>query len=259
MTADDYPAKFARLTEARPGAYQIVRYGSSPDQHGELWPGGDAVAVLIHGGYWRKKYRLDLMHLLATDLNDRGYTVWNIEYRRMDTPGGGWPGTFDDVAAAVNALADVADLGPAGVRPARVALIGHSAGGHLALWAARAQAVHVVPAAVVSLAGVCDLSTASRLGLSDGAATQLLGGGPDDRPEVYKQTDPAGLRSRGVPELAVHGTADTDVPYELSQQYAATTGATLLSLPGADHFDLIDPATAAWSSIVAELAKLLPA
>lgn len=250
MTADDYGPELARLTQSRPGAYRIIRYGSSPDQYGELWPGGDAAVVLIHGGYWRKKYRLDLMHLLAADLNDRGYTVWNIEYRRMDTPGGGWPGTFDDVTAAVDVLADQ--------EVSRVGLVGHSAGGHLALWAGRAQA-QVLPAAVVSLAGVCDLAEAARLGLSGRAVAQLLGGGPDERPDVYRQADPATLVSRGVPELLVHGTADTDVPYELSERYAAATGETLLSLPGADHFDVIDPASDAWARIVAELAKLLPA
>src|SRR5690348_15215457 len=108
-STDGYPPELARLTASRPDAYQILSYGPSPAQYGEFWPGGSgsggdgATVVLIHGGYWRERYRLDLMHLLAADLNDRGYAVWNIEYRRMDMPGGGWPGTFDDVAAALDA------------------------------------------------------------------------------------------------------------------------------------------------------------
>jgi acetyl esterase/lipase len=256
--AGRYPPELARLTASQPGAHQIVRYGPSPGQFGEFWPGGGRVAVLIHGGYWRTRYRLDLMHLLAADLNDRGYTVWNIEYRRMDMPGGGWPGTFDDVTTALDALADLrgapADLG-------QVGLIGHSAGGLLALWLARqaaAPSARVSPAVVVSLAGVCDLLLAAQLRLSDGAVAELLGGLPSDRPEVYRQADPAALVSRGVPELVVHGTADTHVPYELSRRYAAATGSTLLSLPGVGHFEMIDPDTAAWSRIADEIARLLP-
>lgn len=272
---DGYPPKLARLTASSPEAYRIIRYGPSAEQYGEYWPGGQGAAVvLIHGGYWRARVRLDLMHLLAADLNARGYAVWNIEYRRMDMPGGGWPGTFEDVATALNA---VADLGDGAVDLARVGVIGHSAGGHLALWAsgrpdgspsaaresppAAVLPARVTPALVVSLAGVCDLTMAARLGLSNGAVSELLGGGPDERPEVYRQADPVSLAPLGVPQLVVHGTADTDVPRELSERYAAAAGpeATLLDLPGVDHFQIIDPDTAAWARIAQEFTRLLPA
>ncbi|WP_433327693.1 alpha/beta hydrolase family protein [Spirillospora sp. CA-294931] len=256
-TSDDYPSPLDRLTRVPRDAYQVVRYGTGPERFGEYWPGGDGAAVvLVHGGYWRARYRVDLLRLLAADLNARGYAVWNIEYRRMDLPGGGWPGTFDDVSAALDA---VTGLGAGAIDPARVGLVGHSAGGTLALWAAHRAAVP--PAAVVSLAGVCDLALAARLGLSDGAVAELLGGGPADRPAVYRRADPAALAPLGVPQLLVHGTADADVPFELSRRYAVAAGpeATLLALPGADHFDVITPDSAAWPRIARELARMLPA
>lgn len=261
---DGYPPKLARLTASSPEAYRIVCYGPSAEQYGEYWPGGHGAAVvLIHGGYWRARFRLDLMHRLAADLNARGYAVWNIEFRRMDMPGGGWPGTFEDVATALDA---VAGLGDEAVDPARVGVIGHSAGGHLALWASGRpdrppSAARVKPALAVSLAGVCDLAMAARLRLSNGAVSELLGGGPDERPEVYRLADPAALAPLGVPQLVVHGAADTDVPRQLSERYAAAAGpeATLLDLPGVDHFQIIDPDTAAWARIAQELTHRLPA
>ncbi len=259
-------------------AYRIRRYGTQSHQYGEYWPGRTgALVILIHGGYWREKYRLDLMHPMAADLQARGYSVWNVEYRPMDIAGGGWPGTFEDVASAVDAAVD---LDPGAIDPERIGLIGHSAGGQLALWVAgRAErspitpvddasaaaagqfACRVTPKAVVSLAGVCDLAAAARLGLSGGAVLELLGGGPGDRPEVYAQADPMSAGPLTVSQLIVHGTADEDVPYELSRRYALNAGerAALVTLPETDHFDLIDPASAAWDRIMRELVPLLPA
>lgn len=305
------------------GVPRTLRYGPGADQFGEYWPGGTgAVAVLIHGGYWRRRYGLDLMHPMAASLQADGYAVWNIEYRRMDQPGGGWPGTFADVAAAVAAVAEIAGstefagstgstggaaAGEAAVDPERVVLIGHSAGGHLALWAAAqaAQAARasaagaagaapeghstgrpgdaadavgstspaapdfigsadpVVPKAVISLAGVCDLRLGAELGLSSGAVAELLGGGPEQRPDVYRAADPMSLLPLDprIRELIVHGTADDHVPFELSRRYAeaAGPGARLLTLADADHFDVIDPGSAAWAEIRRALADLVPA
>ncbi|GIH14738.1 alpha/beta hydrolase [Rugosimonospora africana] len=151
-----YPPELAALTATGPDAYLTVHYGPDPNQFGELWPAardGDwsgsrrgarraepdrsnhpaPVVVLVHGGYWRDRYRLDLMHAMAADLASRGFAVWNVEYRRVGSPGGGWPGTFLDVAAAFDALADLA--GRHRLDLSRIAAVGHSAGGHLALWA----------------------------------------------------------------------------------------------------------------------------
>jgi acetyl esterase/lipase len=274
VPVQDYPPELRALAGAEAGAYRIVHYGQDAEQFGELWLPGPAagtgdgparpVVALLHGGYWRARYRLDLMHALAADLAARGYVVWNIEYRRVGSAGGGWPGTFQDVAAAVDAVA-----GFASVDLSRVTLIGHSAGGHLALWAAGRARLGpdapyglgrppaVTPKLVVSLAGVCDLTEAARRRLSDGAVFDLLGGSPQELPDVYDVACPARLLPLGVPQLAVHGTDDTAVPLEITTAYAAAAGpeCTPLLLPGVDHFAVIDPASDAWAAVVEHVRR----
>ena len=147
-------------------------YGPHPSQFCELFAGGPSVAVLIHGGFWRARYGLDLEHSLATDLVARGWTVWNIEYRRIGE-GGGWPETYDDVCAAISALPVAAE---------RVVAIGHSAGGHLAVRAA----ADVPLTGVVSQAGALDLYELWRRGTSDDVVRQFLGGSPDEVPDVFE-------------------------------------------------------------------------
>jgi acetyl esterase/lipase len=231
--------------------YETVRYGTEPDQFGQLRPaaGTAPVVVLLHGGYWRQRYGLDLMEPLAADLNARGYAVWNLEYRRT-----GWPDLFDDVAAGLDALAGLADRG---LDLTRVALVGHSAGGHLALWVCTAR-TRIRPAFVVSLAGVCDLVEAARQRLSRGAVLELLGGGPDEVPDRYREACPTLLLPLGVRQLVVHGTEDGGVPFEFGPRYVAAARAAgddceLLALPGVEHFALIDPASAAWAEVATRL------
>jgi acetyl esterase/lipase len=268
-----YPPRLAALTAAPAGSHRIVHYGPEAEQLGELWlPAGTGpapVVALLHGGYWRRRYRLDLMHALAADLVARGYAAWNVEFRRIGSPGGGFPGTFQDVAAALDILAEQATDGRLDLT--RLAAVGHSAGGPLALWtaarhrlptedaAALGGAPGVGPAFVVSLAGVCDLAEAARRRLSDGAALLLLGGGPAERPDAYRLTDPVRLLPLGVPTLVVHGTEDEDVPINLTTSYAAAAGAEceLLLLPGVDHMALIEPTSAAWATVAERLAAAL--
>jgi acetyl esterase/lipase len=268
-----YPPEMARLTSTRGGSFEVVSYGPGPEQFGELWPGRptrrNPVIILLHGGYWRTRYRLDLMHALAADLQARGFAIWNIEYRRIGMPGAGWPGTFQDVANAIDALADLSR--PFRLELHQVLVAGHSAGGHLALWAASRHKLgdaklgrpHVRLSLAVSLAGITDLAEASRRELSDNAVDALLGGGPETRAEVYGHACPSRLLPTGIPKLIVHGTADASVPYDLGATFAAAAAAagdacSFLSLPGVGHFELIDPETLAWQRIISRVRDLPP-
>lgn len=241
-----------------------ISYGDHPSQFGELTlptGGPRAVVVVVHGGFWRQRRDLALGRPLAADLAADGYAAWNIEYRRVGGDGG-WTATFDDVAAALDLLAG-RDL-PLD----RVVAVGHSAGGHLATWlAARpglpAGAPGAAPAVrlsgVVSQAGVLDLVDAEREGVGDGAASDLLGGGPDDVPDRYALASPVERLPIGVRVVCVHGTADVNVPIRQSERFVAAAGdeAELVILPDVDHFAVIDPATEAWKACRDGVERLL--
>lgn len=261
-----------------------LAYGPESLQFGDLYlptgPGPHPTIILIHGGYWRARYGLDLMTGLAEDLTARGLAAWNIEYRRVGNPGGGWPGTFLDVARATDYLQLIESTYALDL--ARVIPIGHSAGGHLAFWlAARphipegnplagasikdndTQTGPLTPQAAISLAGVLDLMMAWRLHLSTDAVVELLGGTPADVPERYKAASPAALLPLGIPQILIHGTQDSNVPLEISQSYAAAAKAagdhvTLIELPAVDHFAVINPHTTAWTTTINALQRLLP-
>ena len=228
-----------------------------PAQEGGPWP----CVVLLHGGFWRTGWDRTLMTPLALDLASRGIAAWNVEYRRVGQEGGGWPGTLDDVAAAVDRLAEVDE-----VDDARIATCGHSAGGHLALWLAGRPRVpsgmpgegpRIVPVAAVAQAGVCDLEQAWRDGLGGGAVEGLLGSF-DDTPERYAAVSPVDLGRLGPHVILVHGDADEIVPASQSRAYAALDpDAELIELEGADHFDVIDVAHPAWTVVVHRLRTLL--
>ena len=250
------------------------------------------VVILIHGGFWRARYHLDLMDRLGSDLATRGIASWNIEYRRVGEPGGGWPGTLHDVARAADYLRELAP--PYALDLARVVTLGHSAGGHLALWlaarprlpaaaldqddarsitgdaplavsdrqGARASSPPLPIAGAIGLAGVVDLAHGWRRGLGTGAVAAFLGGGPDDVPARYVAASPAALLPLGVPQVLVHGTDDAVVPLEISRSYvaaalAAGDDARLRELPGVEHFAPIDPTSGAWSAVGEELGTLL--
>lgn len=191
--------------------------------------GDGPVAVVIHGGFWRAQWREPIMAACSCALAQLGFQAWSIEYRRVGA-GGGYPQTLDDVAAAVRAAPDP------------VFAIGHSAGGHLALWAA---AEGLVPAAV-SLAGVCDIAAAVRDGLGHGAA----------RAFDHADADPARRLPIDAELVLVHGSEDDVVPVGQSRAFAAASGAELIELPGVGHFEVVDPRTAAWRTIAERVATL---
>lgn len=219
------------------------RYGAHADQHVDVYsPGGArrAVVAVLHGGFWRVPYAAGLMDPLCGDLAARGYEAWNVEYRRLGG-GGGWPATFDDVLAAVAAADEP------------LVTLGHSAGGHLALWLAAERGA----ALAVSQAGVVDLVEAWRLGLSRRAPEELLGGAPDEVPERYASASPAARLPLGVPQLLVHGRRDDTVPAEMSRAYAerARRSGDDVELVETDegHFECLDPASESWAAIVERL------
>jgi acetyl esterase/lipase len=203
--------------------------------------------VVIHGGFWRDAYDRSLMDALCEGLASAGWAAWNLEYRRLGS-GGGWPGTFDDVAAGIDRLAQLVD------DLSVVVTIGHSAGGHLAKWAATRRHPCVRITHAVAQAGVVDLVEASRLGLSGGAADELLGGSPSQVPERYDLASPAARLPLGVPQLLVHGGRDQIVPAAMSRAYARAAAKAgdrvdLIVHEELGHFEHLDAASPAWRSV----------
>jgi acetyl esterase/lipase len=239
-------------------------YGRARGQYGELFlPDGDGphpVAVVLHGGFWKAQYGRKQMHPLCADLTARGWAAWNVEYRRLGRlSGGGYPRTLEDVAAAVDHLAEMPAHTRRGQSPLcfeRVVAIGHSAGGQLAAWLATRAAPQVPVTHVVAQAGVLDLRLASQLGLSRGVVHRFVGGPPDAVPERYAAASPAERLPLGVPALLTHGGRDDIVPPVMSEQFAAAARAAgdeveLVSEPAEDHFGHLDPANPLWDAVTA--------
>jgi acetyl esterase/lipase len=224
------------------------------------------VAVLIHGGFWRARYDLRLEDRLVAALAGRGWAAWNIEYRRLGLRSrGGWPATFEDVAAGIDMLGRLDES----LDLAHVVSIGHSAGGQLAFWAAARRGLpagspgaepRIRLAGAVAQAGVLDLREASRLGLSQRAAESLLGGSPMKWPARYDAASPIERLPLGVPQLVVHGDADDVVPISIARAYAERAAAAgdpceLVELPGCGHDEHLDPSSAAWRTVTAWLER----
>ena len=226
-----------------------------PDRADERLP----TVLLVHGGFWRPRWDLSLEDEVAADLAARGWLVWNVDYRPSSEP---WPATLTDVAAAHDHLRTHPR-----VDPARTAVVGHSAGGHLALWLASRGRLPAgapgagprvpPPALAVAQAPVADLREAARLRLGSGAVAALLGGEPAEVPDRLAAADPLDLLPTGVPTVCVHGESDDVVPIAQSEAYVARAGdaARLVRLPGG-HFEHVDPASAEVAALRDALAAL---
>jgi pimeloyl-ACP methyl ester carboxylesterase len=211
------------LTEPPPLADARVRYGELPLQFADRYGEGEPRVVFVHGGFWKPEYELTHAGHACAALAAVGIPTLNLEYRRDD-----WRNTLADVRAGI-------------VLVERAVVVGHSAGGHLALWTQ-------LPA--VALAPVADLEEARRLGLGAGAVERFLG----NSPAAYAEAAP---RKGEAPQTLIHGTADDVVPFALSARYAEATGARLVALEGAGHFEPIEPWSSEWPAVLREIEELL--
>jgi len=247
------------------------KYGPLPDQEGDLYlptrPHAPVIC-LLHGGFWRMPHGRDQMTAIAQDLVSRGFAVWNLEYRRLGVAGSGWPGTFDDVIAGIERLARFVSDGM-DLDLERVVVSGHSAGGHLALWASARQhretgngaARSVRIRAVAGQAPVADLVRAYELAVGGSAVRELLGGSPEQCPGRYQAASPQALLPLEVPQLIIHGAADDVVPIEMARRYTETSRAAgdeveLLELPDTGHMEFLDPASAAHAALCSWLLRI---
>ena len=249
------------LTEPPPAnADARLVYGPEPLQFGDLrlpdGAGPHPIVVVVHGGYWQAIYNLTHAGHLCVDLAAHGIATWNVEYRRIGDPGGGWPATLDDVVAAVAHLHLLAEAYPLDLE--RVVVIGHSAGGHLALLTGLRTSIPL--RGVISLAGVVDPLATRRNRDDHDLAERLLGGTPGEAPEVWREASPRAQLPLGIRYVLACGTAD--VHWEPNEEMAAAAAAAgddveLVPLEGAGHFELVDPAAPEWAVIRSKIQELL--
>ncbi|RHW18519.1 alpha/beta hydrolase [Sphingomonas gilva] len=271
MTWDDLTSR------ARPAPDVEVRYGEDPYQVVDLWkPAGDGpfpTVLMVHGGCWTTSVAdRTLMAWIADDLRGRGIAVWNIDYRGVDRPGGGYPGTFHDVARAADALR--ANAAAHGLDLSRVVAVGHSAGGHLALWLAgrpklpadsRLRTGDPLPiASVVSLGGLPDLeqARAEEQGCGPQVIDQLVGPPTISSRQVYRDTSIPQLAPLGVEQVLVNGDADRIIPTHFAGDYAAKMRAagdevTVHIVPDQGHVELIAPDSPAWARAAQAIEQAL--
>lgn len=260
-----------------------IRYGSDPSQFGDLWVPEEKshypcpVVVFFHGGWWKSAYDLGYAGYLCAALKREGIATWSVEYRRVGSTGGGWPATFLDAAAGFDFVSTLAKTHPLDL--SRLLTMGHSAGGHLACWIA--GRVHI-PAgselhlpgiglalrAAILLAGAADLrlliDTAGNSAYAHDRdeVYSLMGGSPERFPDRYRAGNPGDLLPLSAPQLLLQGTEDDQIPPDLPRQWAersirSGSRATVTMIPGADHFDVVDPRSSAWETVLAEVKSVL--
>jgi acetyl esterase/lipase len=262
------------LALVAPPADARLAYGPGPQQFGELWlPRGDGphpVAVVIHGGCWSSQYGEGHIRPVCAALARAGVAAWCLEYRRVGDAGGGWPGTFEDVARGADHLRTFAAARRLDLT--RVVAVGHSAGGHLALWlGGRSRLAAADPLrgkqplalrGIVGLAPIGDLARAATDRVCGDAVPSLLGGSPEAQAKRYAVASPIALLPLGVPQEIVHGGEDRIVPVALSERYVAAARekgdvARLAVVEGGGHFDVIAPTSKAWPRVEESVRSLL--
>jgi len=263
------------LDRASPPFDVRVHYGNDPNQFAELrFPnlkGSFPLLFVVHGGFWQSEYDLSHIGHLCAAFTSKGIITCSIEYRRIGNPGGGWPGTFQDIGLATRSI--FRDLSnDSRFDQARTAIIGHSAGGHLALWLvgshriSKGSPLHNEQKQeirrAISLGGVSDLRSAWKKKLGHGTVTRLMSGTPEEHPDRYDAGSPIELLPTGARHALVHGTDDDTVPLSQSEAFvekAEKLGdqSTLVKLDGISHYELIDPESKAWQPVVRAVLSLL--
>ena len=270
ITFEEVAALHSRAPE------HTIPYGSAPQQFAHLRlpsrPGPHPVVIFIHGGCYRAEYSIAHAGALEQAIADLGYAVWSIEYRRLGDEGGGWPGTFQDVAAATDHLRLLAKQFPLDLK--HLVAVGHSAGGNSALWLAARHRISkdsplYVPdplpmAAVLALAPAGDLAEMHAKNGCGGVMDRLMGGSPASVPDRYRAASPAQLAPSGVPQVLVIGARDTSFrsfgrSYSKAATVAGETSLRTIEVPAAGHFDVIAPTTAAWRVVRDALDELFAA
>ena len=262
------------LALPQPLADHTITYGSAPQQRAELRlpkaRGPHPVVIVVHGGCWETPWGFDHVRSLAAALTAEGWATWSLEYRRVGDPGGGWPGTLEDVARGADRLREAANEHPLDL--GRVVALGHSAGGQLALWlAARPRLPEGSPLraatplrlrGVVSLGGITDLRAGATGGVCGDAIPQLLGGPAQDHADRLSQSSPIELVPLGVPVRLVCGARDTIVPIDQARSYEAAAeraGDTVAVevVESAGHFELVNPSSSTWTVVRDAVRALL--
>jgi len=263
------------LNRIPPLRARSVQYGRDRNQFAELqFPSGEGpfpLLFVIHGGFWLAAYDLRHISPLCAELTSLGIVTCNLEYRRVGQEGGGWPGTFLDVANGVEYVRQLM-IKDKRVDIERAAVMGHSAGGHLALWLGGSHKLPKASAlyanmklqitAVISLAGVTDLENARSLRLGSGAVDKLVGGSPSQYPERYMEASPIELLPMGLKQVLIHERKDDIVPILQSERFvkrAREMGekASLIPLDDGGHFELIDPESEAFDAVAGCVQEVL--
>jgi acetyl esterase/lipase len=257
-----------------------IRYGSAPDQFADLrvppGKGPHPLVILIHGGCWKAAYStLKDLAPVADALKKEGIATWNVEYRRIGQPGGGYPGTYLDIGKGVDKVRDVA--GKYRLDLSRVVLLGHSAGGHLAMWAAARPRLRPPSPLfmrhplrfrrVFDLAGGPDMAAylpVEQQACSAPVVEEMMGGGPAKYPSRFRDVSAARLLPLGVRQTIVWGERDNVVPIALGRTYLAKAKRAgdpidFLAFPKAGHFEIASPRSPTWPQLNARIVKALAA